>query len=560
VHDPSIPVGTTRRLGDRAFLVGVADAVAARELASGLTAVLAGEAEVVCGSATVMVRANDPDVELSSLEAVADDARAELARAGRSDAPIGPGRLVTVPCRFDGLDLEEVAALAGYRPEDVVAQLTVEPLTASVMGFSPGFAYLEGLPSPLDSVPRRPRPRPVVPAGSVAIANGHAAVYPTASPGGWHLVGRTGFPFFSAQAPPYAALAPGDRVRFTVAGAIDPVEPEPVVAPPWSAPPDARAVFEVVVPGLRAVLQDGGRRSVAAVGVPGAGPADPLSFDLANRVTGNAVGAGALELTGGGTRLRCLDGCHVAVVGAAPEVRVDGAAVPARQLLPLGAGQVLEVGRQHGGCRSYVSVAGGFLGPEWFGSCASDELTGLGPGPLAARDVLHAGAWAPPLGDHVAADCGTDVDTSSPVGLRVVPGPHAGLFGGDALTRLASAVFVVEPASNRVGLRLRAEAGAVPLGSMPAGGTLDSQGMVTGAVQVPPDGGPVVLLPDHATLGGYPVLAVVASVDHGLLGQCAPGTRVRLVPVAQGEADDARRTLRRELARAVAGTYPLAVD
>ena len=560
MHDPSIPVGTTRRLGDRAFLVGVADAVAARELASGLTAVLAGEAEVVCGSATVMVRANDPDVELSSLEAVADDARAELARAGRSDAPIGPGRLVTVPCRFDGLDLEEVAALAGYRPEDVVAQLTVEPLTASVMGFSPGFAYLEGLPSPLDSVPRRPRPRPVVPAGSVAIANGHAAVYPTASPGGWHLVGRTGFPFFSAQAPPYAALAPGDRVRFTVAGAIDSVEPEPVVAPPWSAPPDARAVFEVVVPGLRAVLQDGGRRSVAAVGVPGAGPADPLSFDLANRVTGNAVGAGALELTGGGTRLRCLDGCHVAVVGAAPEVRVDGAAVPAGQLLPLGAGQVLEVGRQHGGCRSYVSVAGGFLGPEWFGSCASDELTGLGPGPLAARDVLHAGAWAPPLGDHVAADCGTDVDTSSPVGLRVVPGPHAGLFGGDALTRLASAVFVVEPASNRVGLRLRAEAGAVPLGSMPAGGTLDSQGMVTGAVQVPPDGGPVVLLPDHATLGGYPVLAVVASVDHGLLGQCAPGTRVRLVPVAQGEADDARRTLRRELARAVAGTYPLAVD
>ena len=560
MHDPSIPVGTTRRLGDRAFLVGVADAVAARELASGLTAVLAGEAEVVCGSATVMVRANDPDVELSSLEAVADDARAELARAGRSDAPIGPGRLVTVPCRFDGLDLEEVAALAGYRPEDVVAQLTAEPLTASVMGFSPGFAYLEGLPSPLDSVPRRPRPRPVVPAGSVAIANGHAAVYPTASPGGWHLVGRTGFPFFSAQAPPYAALAPGDRVRFTVACAIDPVEPEPVVAPPWSAPPDARAVFEVVVPGLRAVLQDGGRRSVAAVGVPGAGPADPLSFDLANRVTGNAVGAGALELTGGGTRLRCLDGCHVAVVGAAPEVRVDGAAVPAGQLLPLGAGQVLEVGRQHGGCRSYVSVAGGFLGPEWFGSCASDELTGLGPGPLAARDVLHAGAWAPPLGDHVAADCGTDVDTSSPVGLRVVPGPHAGLFGGDALTRLASAVFVVEPASNRVGLRLRAEAGAVPLGSMPAGGTLDSQGMVTGAVQVPPDGGPVVLLPDHATLGGYPVLAVVASVDHGLLGQCAPGTRVRLVPVAQGEADDARRTLRRELARAVAGTYPLAVD
>jgi allophanate hydrolase subunit 2 len=94
----------------------------------------------------------------------------------------------------------------------------------------------------------------------------------------------------------------------------------------------------------------------------------------------------------------------------------------------------------------------------------------------------------------------------------------------------------------------------------PGRGALDSQGVVTGAVQVPPDGDPVVLLPDHATLGGYPVVAVVASVDHGLLGQCAPGTRVRLVPVTPDQADEARRVARRELAHAVAGPYPLAVD
>ncbi len=557
---PSIPAGEVRRLGDRAFLIGVADAGAARELATGLIAALAGEAEVVCGWATVMVHATDPETDLASVEAAADGARAELARRGRSADQVGPGRVVIVPCRFDGPDLDEVAGLAGCRPDEVVAQLTARPLTAAVVGFSPGFAYLEGLPSPLDRVPRRPRPRPVVPAGSVAIANGHAGVYPTPSPGGWHLVGRTGFPFFSAQAPPYAALAPGDRVRFTVAGAGERVEPEPVVAPGWSLPPGARAVLEVVVPGLRTVLQDGGRRAVAAVGVPGAGPADPVSFDLANRLAGNAARAGAVELTGGGARLHCLEGCHAAVVGAAPEVRVDGTPVAAGQLFPLAAGQVLDVGRQHGGCRSYVSVAGGFLGPEWFGSCASDELTGLGPGPLAAGAVLHAGGWTPPLGDHVVAGCAPDLGASSPVGLRVVPGPHAEQFDADALTRLAAAVFVVEAASNRVGLRLRAEAGAVTFRNTPGGGTLDSQGVVTGAVQVPPDGDPVVLLPDHATLGGYPVLAVVAAVDHGLLGQCAPGTRVRLVPVAPGEADEARRAARRELARAVAGTYPLAVD
>ena len=94
----------------------------------------------------------------------------------------------------------------------------------------------------------------------------------------------------------------------------------------------------------------------------------------------------------------------------------------------------------------------------------------------------------------------------------------------------------------------------------PVGGGLDSQGVVTGAVQVPPDGDPVVLMPDHATLGGYPVLAVVVAADHGLLGQCAPGTRVRLVPVTPADADEARRLARRELEGAVVGTYPLTVD
>jgi KipI family sensor histidine kinase inhibitor len=563
---PSIPVGEVRLLGDRAFLIGVADAVAARALAGELTVALADAgdaadgAEVVCGSATVLVHATDADTELGPLLTLANTVRDDLSRRDPSTPPVGTPRVVTIPCRFDGPDLDEVAALAGCRPDEVVELLTARPLTAAVVGFSPGFAYLEGLPSALAGVPRRSRPRPAVPAGSVAIANGHAAVYPTASPGGWHVVGRTGFPLFTPERPPYAVLAPGDRVQFTVAGAGQPTEPDPLRAPRWSPPAGARVVFEVVAPGLRAVVQDGGRGNVAAVGVPAAGPADPVSFALANRLAGNETGAGTLELTGGGTRLRCLADCHVAVVGAAPDVRVDGTAEPAGQLLPLRAGQVLEIGRQRGGCRSYLSVAGGVLGPEWFGSSGSDELTGLGAGPLAPGDVVHAGDWAPPLGDHLVAGAATDVDASSVVELRVLPGPHPEQFDATALTRLDESVFVVQPDSNRVGLRLRSEGSAPAWRDGSIGGGLDSQGVVTGAVQVPPDGDPVVLLADHATLGGYPVVAVVVASDHGLLGQCAPGTRVRLVPIGRGDADEARRAARRELARAVVGTYPLAVD
>ena len=202
------------------------------------------------------------------------------------------------------------------------------------------------------------------------------------------------------------------------------------------------------------------------------------------------------------------------------------------------------------------------LGPASFGSLASDELTGLGPGPLRAGRTLHAGPWAPPLGDHLAAGSVVELGTGgAPVELRVVPGPHGEQFAPDALARLAAVVFTVQRDSNRVGLRLRAEGGAAALHRTDAGpGELDSHGVVTGAVQVPPSGEPVVLLPDHATLGGYPVLAVVASVDHGRLGQCAPGTRVRLVPLAQDEARWAADTARRSLARAVVGHYPLVVD
>ncbi len=556
---PSIPVGEVRHLGDRAFLIGVADAPAARSLAEELTAALAESVEVVCGAATVMVHATEGDAELQPVLATAAVVRTGQGRRRPPADALGRGRLVTIPCRFDGPDLDQVATLAGCRRDEVPALLTAQPLTAAVIGFSPGFAYLDGLPVPLRRVPRRSRPRPAVPAGSVAIANGHAAVYPTASPGGWHLVGRTAFRLFSPARPPYAVLAPGDQVRFTVAGGGEPVEPEPVAAPPWTLPAGARAVFDVVNPGLRAVVQDGGRRAVAPAGVPTAAPADPVSFELANRVAGNAPRAGTLELSGGGTRLTCRGACHVAAVGAAPDVRVDGGAVPTGQLLPLGPGQTLEIGRQHAGWRTYLAVAGGFLGPEWFGSSSTDELTALGAGPLRQGDVLHAGAWAPPLGDHVLGNGATDADGSSTVELRVVPGPHAERFAAAALARMADAVFVVQPESNRVGIRLRTT-DAVALRDGSGGGALDSQGVVTGAVQVPPDGDPVVLGPDHATLGGYPVLAVVVSADHGRLGQCAPGTRVRLVPVALEVADEARRTLRRAVSQAVAGTYPLAVD
>jgi KipI family sensor histidine kinase inhibitor len=565
----SVPLGEVRLFGDRAFLIGVADAESGRALARAVHAAAAdaGAIETVCSFATVMVVLRDPAARLGVVRSAIEDALTRVGAGPGADSGGRPGRSITLSCTFDGPDFMDVAARVGAGAEDVVQRLTGCDLTVVVVGFSPGFAYLHGLPPELEQIPRRAEPRPEVPAGAVALANGYAAVYPTASPGGWQLIGRTGVPLFSTVGPPYAALAPGDRVRLTVAAPGQSTVPEPLALPVWAPPPGARVVFEVEVPGLRTVVQDEGRRGVAAIGVPAAGPADPVSHALANRLAGNPVASGALEITAGGVRLRCLGTCHVAVVGGSPEVRVDDRVVAEGRLLALDEGQVLRVGPARNGFRSYLSVAGGFVGPSVFGSTASDELCGLGPGPLAPGQRLHAGPWSPPLGDHLGNGILSEAGNGSPVVLRVLAGPHPERFVPDALARLADARFIVEDRSNRVGLRLHGSSqqhsGGPALPPLRASGSvpdeLDSQGVVTGAVQVPPGGAPVVLLPDHATLGGYPVVAVVASVDHGLLGQCAPGTEVRLAPVDVVESIEAADAARRVLERAVTGHYPLAV-
>ncbi len=571
----SVPVGEVRRLGDHALLIGVPEARAGRALIAALGASARHPmAEVVGGLATVMVSV-DPDPDAghaghaagpSHLDHLASWVGEVFSTLDLSSPDEGPGAVVEVPCVFDGPDLADVAERAGCDTDRAIAHMTAAALTVAVVGFSPGFAYLEGLPDALAGIPRRATPRTVVPAGSVAVANGYAAVYPSASPGGWHLVGRTAEPFFDAEVPPYARLAPGDRVRLVARAELPP--PSAPRTPPQPSAADValvasgQPVFAVERPGVRTLRQDGGRRGVAALGVPAAGPADPFALEVANRLVGNGPDTAALEVTAQGPILRCLSSTFVAVVGAAPDLALDGQPVPDGQVVPVAPGQRLSIGLIRHGVRCYVAVAGGVVGPELLGSCATDQLCGLGPGPLSVGDQLRAGPVTPPLGDHMGAAIRAEWSTSpgADVVLRVVPGPHPERFATGTFDALLARTYTVEAESNRIGVRLRV-AGGGPIRPADDGAPeLDSQGTVTGAVQIPPDGQPVILLPDHATLGGYPVLAVVATADHGVLGQCAPGDGVRLAPVTYAEADQAWAVRRRSLTPAVVGHYPLAVD
>ncbi len=215
----SVPVGEVRRLGDCAFLIGVVNARAARDLIEAIdAAAFSGVREIVGGLASVMValdRTATTRATAASVRRALERLARDLGRRGRegSSDPAPAHHLIS--CIFDGPDLDEVAERTGCASDEVVDLLTAATLTVAVIGFSPGFAYLEGLPDVLAAVPRRARPRPAVPAGSVALAGGHAAVYPSASPGGWHLIGRTNEAFFDPRRPPYCRFAPGDQVRFS---------------------------------------------------------------------------------------------------------------------------------------------------------------------------------------------------------------------------------------------------------------------------------------------------------------------------------------------------------
>ena len=263
-------------------------------------------------------------------------------------------------------------------------------------------------------------------------------------------------------------------------------------------------------------MQDRGRPGLAHLGVPRSGALDQPAFKLANRLVGNAEEAAVLEATLSGVAVRAGAACHVAVTGAPAPVTVDGRPAAWGVPLEVAAGAVLRVGAAERGVRSYLAVSGGLMVEAVLGSRSTDLLSGLGPPPLRAGDRL-------PVGDPQGPPAALDMAPYPAPGDDIVLEAHLGPRDEWCATRtLLEAAYQVSPDSNRVGLRLSGR----PLARLREG-ELPSEGAVTGAVQVPPDGQPIVLLADHPTTGGYPVVAVVAERDLPKCAQARPGARVR---------------------------------
>lgn len=477
----------------------------------------AGVEDVVAGARTVLLRLSreaDTDLLPSLMPRSRGAGRRVLAR-----------RTLSLPVVYDGPDVDEVARLAGVSGEEVGALHSACDYTVGFLGFSPGFAYLFG-GDPRLSVPRRESPRTSVPAGSVALAAGMAAVYPQPTPGGWRLIGRTDASMFDPGRPEPALLAPGDRVRFRRVGQVADPDVTALCSPVGPVAAGAPAL-EVIEPGPLLTIQDLGRPGWAHAGVPVAGAADLGSARRANRLAGNRADRAVLESTFGGCRLRLRADRTVAVTGAATQVTVDG--LPARQNagLPVRAGSEVVVASCRKGVRVYVAVAGGIDVAPVLGSRSTDTLSGLGPAPLRAGDLLPVGVVDAVL--DTAAIHAVPPPTPLPGRDAVLTlggrwGPRKGWLSPRGRDILTVAEFTVGASSDRTGVRLGG-----PAVEAARSGQVPSEGMVAGAVQLPPAGQPIVLMRNHPPTGGYPVVAVVDDAAVDVLAQAAPGQRVRLV-------------------------------
>jgi biotin-dependent carboxylase-like uncharacterized protein len=282
------------------------------------------------------------------------------------------------------------------------------------------------------------------------------------------------------------------------------------------------AALEVLGTGGPALVQDDGRVGHMSVGVGRAGAVDRGAYALANRIVGNLPGQAAIEVTLGGLRVRALTDLYAALTGAPSAARVDGRPVAHCALLSLRAGSELVLGLPETGLRTYLAVRGGVDVAPVLGSRSTDTMSGLGPPPLAAGMVLPLGEACGPLPRIDHAPVATP--ERDEVTVRVTPGPRHDWFADPH--ELGTITWAVSERSDRVGVRL--VGGSVERHPDVVGVELPSEGMVRGAIQVPPNGEPVILLADHPVTGGYPVIGVVRTPDIDRVAQLVPGQPVRL--------------------------------
>ena len=299
-------------------------------------------------------------------------------------------------------------------------------------------------------------------------------------------------------------------------------------------------VLRVEEPGLSTTVQDLGRPNAINAGVPPGGAMDRFAHSAANLLVGNDAGNATLECSLSGPHLVALDSCLIAITGADLDPQINGTPVSTWTGVFLGRGDRLEFGHRRAGARAYIAVAGGIAGVRWLGSLSTNTMAvrgGLHGRPLKAGDLIDiAGEPSRPtisgrrMPEHLRPDYAGRT-------LHAIAGPHIKRLGAEGRRLLFGAQFRVTKDADRMGYRLEGPSLAA------SGDDLLSFGLIAGAVQVPVGGQPILLMADHQTAGGYPVVATVVTAALPIAAQLLPGDELRFEEVTLERARQMRYAL-----------------
>ncbi|MCD9024177.1 5-oxoprolinase subunit PxpB [Cohnella silvisoli] len=507
-----------------------------------------------------------------------------------SDNQLPPPRQVELPVVYggeQGPDLAESAKRSGITEQQFVQRHAEAAYEVAMIGFAPGFPYLNGLNNTL-AQPRHSTPRMKVSAGAVGIAGNQTGVYPVASPGGWQIIGRTSKRLFRLEADDPFLLAPGDIVKFVPVEEFEELEElaeAPIVSQDIPTPEEAKRnqlipALTVLKPGLLTTVQDLGRKGWQRFGVSVGGAMDEAAARTANLLVNNDEDAAVLELTLIGGSYLIEQDLLISLCGADLEATANGERLPMNRPVYLSQETTLSFGRAVSGCRAYLAISGGIDVPYLLGSRSADPRARMGGG---FGRALKTGDWLGSLQSSEQADMlkaklrkkmidsharwssvswctmgwpegaayqatQTNLIESRVITLRVLLGAEWEEFSPDSRKRLFNEPYRIEASSDRMGLRL--SGGAIIRDKHEE---LQSHGVVSGTIQVPPNGQPIILAAACQPTGGYPKIAHVISADLPLLAQAVPGDWLGFKLTDIGTAEQALREREKDLAILKAG-------
>ena len=292
--------------------------------------------------------------------------------------------------------------------------------------------------------------------------------------------------------------------------------------------------IEVIRPGVLSLLQDSGRFGQHRIGLTNGGPLDPQAFHYCNRLLENEPASTAVEISFGGARFRAAVDTCICVTGASMPLTINGAEKPLWAVHPVQAGDEIALDFAVHGCRSYLGVAGGFRIEPSFGSTATvmrEHIGGLDGDKLQPGDLLPCDRVTQRKRLYLPAD--HQPHYQDMVTVRVIPGYQQAHFSRLQQRRFFSHRYTVSDRCDRMGYRLEGPAIACDIDG------ILSEGICFGAIQIPADGQPIVLLNDRQTIGGYPKIGSALSLDAARLAQLSPGGVVHFAPISPHGAHNA---------------------